>query len=148
MRIWELNKQLDKMGLNGAKLNKTKLNENRIDLSKILLKTVSCWNNRNFVKILQKPYWGFTEILLKFWCLLNLSRILSKIWAGVMALTARNYTKIDMGFRSSRIWSMKFIKNILAVVKEMKGFPDREIIFLIDVILKKQRIVLFIKLGI
>ena len=43
---------------------------------------------------------------------------------------------------------MKFIKSILAVVEEMKGFLGREITFLINVILKKQRIVSFIKLGI
>ena len=43
---------------------------------------------------------------------------------------------------------MKLIKSILAVVKEMKEFPNREITFLINVVLKKQRIVLFIKLEI
>ena len=43
---------------------------------------------------------------------------------------------------------MKFIKNILAVVKEMKGFPDKEIIFLINVVFKKWKFVLSIKLEI
>ena len=43
---------------------------------------------------------------------------------------------------------MKLIKNILAFMKKMKGFSDKEIIFPINVILKKWRIVLFIKLGI
>ena len=43
---------------------------------------------------------------------------------------------------------MKLIKSILAVVKEMKGFSDREITFSINVVFEKQRIVLFIKLGI
>ena len=43
---------------------------------------------------------------------------------------------------------MKLIKSILAVVKEIKGFSDKEIIFSINVILKKQRTVSFIKLGI
>ena len=43
---------------------------------------------------------------------------------------------------------MKFIKSILTVVKEMKKFSNREIIFLIDVVLEKGKTVLFIKLGI
>ena len=43
---------------------------------------------------------------------------------------------------------MKLIKSILTVVKEIKGFPDREITFSINVVLKKQRTVLFIKLEI
>ena len=43
---------------------------------------------------------------------------------------------------------MKFIKSILAVVKKMEGFPNREIIFLINVVFEKQRTVLSIKLEI
>ena len=43
---------------------------------------------------------------------------------------------------------MKLIKSILAVMKKMKGFSDREITFSIDVILEKWRTVLFIKLEI
>ena len=43
---------------------------------------------------------------------------------------------------------MKFIKSILTVVKEMKGFSDKEITFSIDVIFEKQRAVLSIKLEI
>ena len=43
---------------------------------------------------------------------------------------------------------MKFIKSILTVVKKMEGFPGREITFSIDVVLKKQRTALFIKLEI
>ena len=43
---------------------------------------------------------------------------------------------------------MKLIKSILAVVKEMKGFSDKEITFLIDVVFKKWRIVSSIKLEI
>ena len=43
---------------------------------------------------------------------------------------------------------MKFIKSILAVVKEMKEFSGREIIFSINVVFKKQRTVLFIKFEI
>ena len=43
---------------------------------------------------------------------------------------------------------MKFIKSILAVVKEMEGFSDKEIIFLINIIFEKQRTVSFIKLEI
>ena len=43
---------------------------------------------------------------------------------------------------------MKLIKSILAVVEEMKGFPNREITFLINVVLEKQRTVLFIKFEI
>ena len=35
--------------------------------------------------------------------MINLSEILGKIWAGVIALTARNYTRIDMKFRSDRV---------------------------------------------
>ena len=98
-------------------------------------------------------YWGWflvetTETLSRFQCLLNLSEILGKIWAGVMALTARNHTRIDMGSRSGRVWGMKLIKSILTVVEKMKGFPDKEITFPIDVILKKQRIISSIKLEI
>ena len=65
-----------------------------------------------------------------------------------MALTIKNCTKIDMGFRSDEIWNMKFIKSILTVVEKMKGFPNREITFLINVVLEKQRTVSFIKFGI
>ena len=43
---------------------------------------------------------------------------------------------------------MKFIKSILAVVKEMKGFPDKEITFPINIIFEKQRTVSSIKLEI
>ena len=43
---------------------------------------------------------------------------------------------------------MKLIKSILTVVEKMKGFPDREIIFLIDVVFEKQRTVSSIKLEI
>ena len=43
---------------------------------------------------------------------------------------------------------MKLIKSILAIVKKMKGFSNREIIFSIDVVFEKQRTVLFIKLKI
>ena len=89
-----------------------------------------------------------TETLLRFQCLLNLGKILNKIWAEVVALTVRNCIRIDMRFRSSRVWGMKLIKSILTVVKKMKGFSDKEIIFLINVVLKKWRTVLFIKLEI
>ena len=73
---------------------------------------------------------------------------LDKIWAEVMILTAKNHTRIDIGFKSSEIWDMKFIKSILAVMKEMEGFSDKEIIFSINVVFEKQRTVLFIKLEI
>ena len=43
---------------------------------------------------------------------------------------------------------MKLIKSILAVVEEMEGFSNREITFSVDVVLEKQRTVLFIKLEI
>ena len=43
---------------------------------------------------------------------------------------------------------MKFIKSILAVVEEMKGFLNREITFSINVIFEKQRTVSSIKLEI
>ena len=43
---------------------------------------------------------------------------------------------------------MKLIKSILAVVKEMKGFSNREIIFSINVIFEKQRTVSSIKFKI
>ena len=43
---------------------------------------------------------------------------------------------------------MKFIKSILTVVKEMKGFSDREIIFSINVIFEKQKTISFIKFEI
>ena len=96
----------------------------------------------------QKPCWGFTEILLRFQCLLNLSRVLGKIWAGVIILTARNHIKINMRFRSSRVWGIKLIKSIITVVKKMKEFLNKEIIFSINVVFKKWKTVLSIKLGI
>ena len=83
--------------------------------------------------------------------LLNLTESgwgLSKIWTEIMTLTVRNCTRIDMGSESSRVWGMKLLKSILAVVEKMKGFSDREIIFLINVVFKKQRTVLSIKLRI
>ena len=43
---------------------------------------------------------------------------------------------------------MKFIKSILTVVKKMKEFLNREIIFLINIIFEKWKTVLFIKLEI
>ena len=43
---------------------------------------------------------------------------------------------------------MKLIKSILTVVKKMKGFSDKEIIFLINVVFEKQRTVSFIKFEI
>ena len=43
---------------------------------------------------------------------------------------------------------MKLIKSILTVVKKMKRFSDREITFPINVVLEKQRTVLFIKFEI
>ena len=89
-----------------------------------------------------------TEILLKFWCSLNLNKVLDKIWTEIMALTVRNCTRIDMRFRSSGIWNVKFIKSILAVVKKMKRFSDKEITFLINVVFKKQRTVSSIKFKI
>ena len=100
-----------------------------------------------------KSYWKqflieATETLLRFQCLLNLDEVLGKIWAEVVALTVRNHTKIEIGFRSSEVWDVKFIKSILTIVKKMKGFSDKKIIFLIDVVLEKWRTVLSIKLGI
>ena len=53
-----------------------------------------------------------------------------------------------MGFRNSRVWDIKFIKSILAVVKKMKEFSNKEIIFLINIVFEKQKIVLSIKLEI
>ena len=132
MRIWKLGKQLDEVGLNKVRL-KAKLDENRIDLSKILLDVIPCQNNRNLVKIL---------------ILTESEQGLSKIWTEVVTLTVRNCTRIDMGSRSDEIWSIKLIKSILTVVKEMKRFSNREIIFLINVIFKKWRTVLFIKFEI
>ena len=87
----------------------------------------------NFIKILMltESGWG-----------------LSKIWAEIVTLTARNCIKIDMRFRNSRVWDVKLIKSILTVMKEMKGFSDKEIIFSINIVFKKWRIVLFIKFGI
>ena len=96
----------------------------------------------------QKPCQSFTEILLRFQCSLNLNEVLDKIWAEVMALTVRNCIRIDIGFRSSRVWDIELIKNILTVMKEMKRFLDREITFPINVIFKKWKTILSIKLGI
>ena len=80
--------ELDKVKLNKASLNEAKLNGDRINLSKILLR----W-------FLIKA----TETLLRFQCLLNLSEILSKIWTKVVTLTVRNYTRIDMKFKSGEV---------------------------------------------
>ena len=43
---------------------------------------------------------------------------------------------------------MEFIKSILAVVEKMKGFPNREITFSINIVLEKQRTVSSIKFRI
>ena len=86
--------------------------------------------------------------MLRFQCSLNLNKILNKIWTKIITLTARNCTKIDIKFKSSRVWDMKFIKSILTVVKKMKRFSNKEIIFLINVIFEKQRTVSFIKFEI
>ena len=97
--------------------------------------------------------WGWflvkaTETLLRFQCLLNLNEILGKIWAGVVTLTVRNCTRIDMGFRNGRVWDMKLIKSILTVVKKMKRFSGKEITFSINIVLEKQKTVSFIKFEI
>ena len=109
----------------------------------------------NLVEVSQKPCWSFMETLLRFHrnpvevlMLTESGWDLGKIWAGVIALTARNHTRIDMEFRSDEVWDVKLIKSILAVVKEMKGFSDREIIFPINIVFEKWRTVSFIKLGI
>ena len=101
----------------------------------------SCWG-RFLVKA--------TETLSRFHiqCLLNLGKVLGKIWAGVVALTARNCTRIDMGSRSSEVWGVKLIKSILTVVKKMEEFLDKEITFPINVVFEKWRTVLSIKLEI
>ena len=65
-----------------------------------------------------------------------------------MALTARNHIRIDIKFKSNRIWNMKFIKSILTVMKKMEGFSDKKIIFSINVVFEKQRAVSFIQLEI
>ena len=90
----------------------------------------------------------FHENLVKILVLTESGQGLGKIWAGVVTLTARNHTRIDIGSRSSRVWGVKLIKSILAVVEKMKGFPDKEITFPINVVLEKQKTVLSIKLEI
>ena len=65
-----------------------------------------------------------------------------------MILTARNCTRIDIESKSDKIWDVKLIKSILAVVEEMEGFSDREIIFPINVVFEKWRTILSIKLEI
>ena len=65
-----------------------------------------------------------------------------------MALTARNCTRIDMRFKSSEIWDVKFIKSILTVVKKMEEFSGKEITFSINVIFEKQKTVSSIKFEI
>ena len=79
---------LDEVRLNKASLDKARLDEDRINLSKILLR----WFLIEAI-----------EILLRFQCLLNLGKILDKIWAEVMALTVRNCTRIDIRFRSNEV---------------------------------------------
>ena len=43
---------------------------------------------------------------------------------------------------------MKLIKSILTVIKKIEEFLNREIIFLINIVFEKQRIISFIKLEI
>ena len=66
----------------------------------------------------------------------------------IITLTARNHTKINIRFKSSKIWDVKLIKSILTIIKKMKRFSDREITFPINVIFKKQRTVSSIKFEI
>ena len=73
---------------------------------------------------------------------------LGKIWARVVTLTVRNCTRIDIGLRSGRVWDVKFIKSILAVVKKIKRFSDKKIIFSINILFEKWRTVSFIKFEI
>ena len=54
-----------------------------------------------------------------------------------MTITVRNCTRIDMRFKSDRVEDMKLIKSILTVMKKIKEFSNRKIIFSINVILKK-----------
>ena len=65
-----------------------------------------------------------------------------------MTLKVKNCTRIDMKFRSGKVWDMKLIKSILTVVKKMKEFSDREITFSINVVFEKWKIVSFIKIEI
>ena len=102
----------------------------------------------NFLLKQQKSCWDFTEILSRFQCSLNLNKVLSKIWAEVILLTVRNYTRINIKFKSGEIWDVKFIKSILTVVKKMKEFSGREITFSINIIFEKWRTVSFIKFKI
>ena len=90
----------------------------------------------------------FHENLVKILVFTESGQDLDKIWAEIMTLTAKNCTRIDIKFKSSRVWDVKLIKSILAVVEEMKGFLNKEITFLINVIFKKQRTVSSIKLEI
>ena len=69
--------------------------------------------------------------------MLNLNKILNKIWAEIVILIVSNYTKVDIKFKSDKIWDIKFIKNILIVMKKIKRFLNKEIIFLINIIFEK-----------
>ena len=76
-------------------LDKAKLNENRIDLSKILLR----WFLIEATEILLR----FHENSVKVSVFAESGQDLDKIWAKIVILTARNYTRIDMRFRSGEI---------------------------------------------
>ena len=90
----------------------------------------------------------FHENFVKVLMLTEFEWSLDKIWTEIITLTVRNYIRIDMRFRNSEIWNVKFIKSILAVMKKMERFSDREITFLINVIFKKQKTVSFINFKI
>ena len=95
-----MDKWLDEMGLgevrlNKVSLNKTRLDEDRINLNKILLK----W----FLIKATETLLRFHRNLVKISVLTESGQGLGKIWAGVIALTARDHTRIDIEFRSSEI---------------------------------------------
>ena len=102
------------------------------------------WFLVKVTKFLLRFYENFVKILI----LTEFEQNLSKIWTEVVTLTVRNCTKIDIRFRSDEIWDMKLIKSILTVMKKMKRFSDKKIIFSINVILEKWKTVLFIKFEI
>ena len=59
----------------------------------------------------------------------------------IATLTTWNNAKFNMRARDARVRDVKFIESFLTIVYKMKKFSNREMIFSIDIILKKRRII-------
>ena len=66
----------------------------------------------------------------------------------IIALTTRYNAKSNVRFKTSEINDMKIIYNFLTIVDKIKGFPNWIVLFLIDIILEKNRSIASIKLEV